>query len=519
MKDKLDLDIKTELTDSKPQIPDGYYEKVRKNLEKLENTRTNRTKSIGMLRIACTLAIFLVVGVGTTYAAINYKNERLSEMKADEIFAYNEEVQNAEVDTDSFSRELSEEERARLEKLKKDYEQKGVFPKNSISKVESKAEINGKELFFCISESKFYLPDRMMSDEELLEIIDFYIKRDFSLESTTAEKTENFNQNLETESLIVKAAKQNIEEFFEVDMEDEYHIEYGEITDQVMFDLDEGNAMILLDAQEHTMNEMRLNIDGMYAEGMKFEQFDYDEVYKILKEKLCKLSEKNISAAKVMYVELQNGELYHGMVRYIFELEDGSGYVINYSLNLQREYYLRYFDRIKSYEDYVDKDSVEVDLENEQRCTSTEIDTSESTSIRVHPVTGEIRVEDESETFITDENFLMKNNNSEEQEATVMCTEITVQNDITRIVVTNGNTGEKKEINSIEEVDSILDQIRSMTVISCEKGNVQGYSYFLALYRNEDFVQSVYVSSESIQTDGIRYMVESTKDLSDNIVD
>ena len=261
MKDKLDLDIKTELTDSKPQIPDGYYEKVRKNLKELENTRTNGIKSIGMLRIACTLAIFLVVGVGTTYAAINYKNERLGEMKADEIFAYNEEVQNAEVDADSFSRELSEEERARLKKLKKDYEQKGVFPKNSISKVESKAEINGKELFFCISESKFYLPDRMMSDEELLEIIDFYIKRDFSLESTTAEKTEKFNQNLETESLIVKAAKQNIEEFFEVDMEDEYHIEYGEITDRVMFDMDEGNAMILLDAQEHTINEMRRNID------------------------------------------------------------------------------------------------------------------------------------------------------------------------------------------------------------------------------------------------------------------
>ncbi len=125
----------------------------------------------------------------------------------------------------------------------------------------------------------------------------------------------------------------------------------------------------------------------------------------------------------------------------------------------------------------------------------------------------------ESETFIADGNFLMKNNNSEEQEATVMCTEITVQNDITRIVVTNGNTGEKKEINSIEEVDSILDQIRNTAVISCEKGNVQGYSYFLALYRNEDFVQSVYVSSESIQTDGMRYTVESTKDLSDSIVD
>lgn len=172
-------------------------------------------------------------------------------------------------------------------------------------------------------------------------------------------------------------------------------------------------------------------------------------------------------------------------------------------------------------EDKIKKEKVKMEddtlLENEQMCTSTEIDTSESTSIRVHPVTGEIRVEDKSETFITDENFLIKNNNSEEQEAIVMCTEIAVQDDITKIIVTNGNTGEKKEINSIEEVDRILNQIRSMTVISHEKSNIQGYSYFLALYRNEDFVQSVYVSSGSIQTDRIRYTVESTKNLSDII--
>lgn len=32
MKDKLDLNIKMELTYSKPQIPDGYHEKVRKIL-------------------------------------------------------------------------------------------------------------------------------------------------------------------------------------------------------------------------------------------------------------------------------------------------------------------------------------------------------------------------------------------------------------------------------------------------------------------------------------------------------
>ena len=50
-------------------------------------------------------------------------------------------------------------------------------------------------------------------------------------------------------------------------------------------------------------------------------------------------------------------------------------------------------------EDNIKKEKMEDDtlLENEQMCTSTEIDTSESTSIRVHPVTGEIRVEDGNE--------------------------------------------------------------------------------------------------------------------------
>ncbi len=362
MKDKLDLDIKKELMSSKPQIPNGYYEKVRKNLDELENYKTNREKSTGMLKIACILALFLVVGVGTTYAAINYKNERLKEMNEEEISEYNEQVQNVAVDKDSFSRGFSEIEKKRLKELEKDYEQKGVFPEKSILKVEKKEQISDNELFFCVDESKFYLPERMMTDEELLEIIDFYIKRDFSLESMTIENTESVNHDIETESVIIQNAKQNTEKFFAVHLEEEYQIEYGDITDQVVFDMEEGNAIVLLDAKDHAISEMRLSIDGMYAEGMTFEQFDYYKVYEILKGKLCKLSEKSISAAKVMYVESENGDLYHGMVRYIFELEDGSGYVINYSLNLQREYYLRYFEKIKSYENYVDKDSVEVDI-------------------------------------------------------------------------------------------------------------------------------------------------------------
>ena len=92
-----------------------------------------------------------------------------------------------------------------------------------------------------------------------------------------------------------------------------------------------------------------------------------------------------------------------------------------------------------------------------------------------------------------------------------------VQNDITKIIITNGNTGEQKEINKIEEVDNLLNQIKNLNIISCEKNNVQGYAYSLAMYQEKELVQIIYVSSGLIQIGGKIYTVDSAENIIDSV--
>lgn len=93
----------------------------------------------------------------------------------------------------------------------------------------------------------------------------------------------------------------------------------------------------------------------------------------------------------------------------------------------------------------------------------------------------------------------------------------TVQNDITKIIVTNGSTGEKREIDAVEEIDNLLEQIKELKIISQEEKNVQGYSYSLALYKDENLTQIVYVNKSTIVIDGTVYTVESSQNIIDSV--
>lgn len=95
--------------------------------------------------------------------------------------------------------------------------------------------------------------------------------------------------------------------------------------------------------------------------------------------------------------------------------------------------------------------------------------------------------------------------------------EATIQSDITKITVTNGSTGEKKDISGMEEVNVLLTQIRNLNIISQEEENIQGYSYSLALYRKENLVQIIYVNGESIGIDGTVYSIESSQNIIESI--
>ena len=71
-----------------------------------------------------------------------------------------------------FSRELSIEEKARYDELEWKYEKEGLFPEKEVKTVGQK-DLIGEGVTFYSRECMYYLPEEELTDEELLQIIDF----------------------------------------------------------------------------------------------------------------------------------------------------------------------------------------------------------------------------------------------------------------------------------------------------------------------------------------------------------
>lgn len=79
----------------------------------------------------------------------------------------------AKADADTFSRELSEKEQKRLNELAEKYKTEGLFPERNILQISDKSEIVSDQICFLAQDSTFYLPEMALSDEQMLELIDF----------------------------------------------------------------------------------------------------------------------------------------------------------------------------------------------------------------------------------------------------------------------------------------------------------------------------------------------------------
>ncbi len=71
-----------------------------------------------------------------------------------------------------FSRELSISEKARYEELERKYEVEGLFPEKKVNVVSQK-DLIGEGVAFYSGECVYYLPEEILTDEDLLQIIDF----------------------------------------------------------------------------------------------------------------------------------------------------------------------------------------------------------------------------------------------------------------------------------------------------------------------------------------------------------
>ena len=193
--DFIDRKIRKMAEAERMAVPESLDAKVENILDGLEtekadnNTdgkRANQTvRHYGFRRIVIPTAACLLLASVTVTASGLYR-ARMESMNHEKLETYFSGLQEADVAADSYSRPLTDSEKNRLEELRQAYLEEGYFPKRELAMLDSPEKYK-KGVAFYAARSTFFLPEEEMTDEELLELIDFREKRDYSLAKITEE--------------------------------------------------------------------------------------------------------------------------------------------------------------------------------------------------------------------------------------------------------------------------------------------------------------------------------------------
>ena len=181
--EKMDRKIREHVKEHPVILPEDYQAMVQEQIKKCcegemhMNKKKQRKKK--MIAAACVILCVGVCGAGGVRAGMNYAKQRaeqISEKEQEDLW-----TDAAKADADTFSRELSQKEQKRLNELAEKYQAEGLFPDGSILQISDKSEIVSDQICFLAQNSTFYLPEKALNDEQMLELIDFYAKRDYSV--------------------------------------------------------------------------------------------------------------------------------------------------------------------------------------------------------------------------------------------------------------------------------------------------------------------------------------------------
>ena len=141
-------------------------------------------------KIAASAAVVaLIMGIASfpVRAVVNnIVRERMESIPQEEVEAINDMVQEQRsAEADGFSREYSDEEKERSKVFWQEYEN-GTFPNQVIAEVDDAEDVTKGTLCYIRSTGVFNLPDREMTDEEILEIIDFQHKMSYAVSQSPA---------------------------------------------------------------------------------------------------------------------------------------------------------------------------------------------------------------------------------------------------------------------------------------------------------------------------------------------
>lgn len=182
-------------------MPDEMQEQIILQVEKQLKSQKRRAGKRG--RLAAAAAVMLAIcllGIPVHAGIRSFVMARMEKLREEELENLVRVVEARNAEADSFSREFSDSEKERMTRLWQSYAE-GRYPKKTIRLVENGEEMQEGTLYYVVETGYFNLPEREMTDEELLQMIDFNKTRNYALSQTQAGQEARREQLEEQEKL------------------------------------------------------------------------------------------------------------------------------------------------------------------------------------------------------------------------------------------------------------------------------------------------------------------------------
>ncbi len=165
------------------QMQEDIIMNVQERMERKNSKRERRKKTAAAAAVLIVSAG--IVGIPAHALVRDLVKERMDRKPEAEVEELAETIQAQRTEADGFTREYTDGEAKRNKELWQAYEN-GTFPAQEILQVDSVDDAPADTLCYANDTGYFCLPDHEMTDEELLEIIDFQHAMSYAIEQSPA---------------------------------------------------------------------------------------------------------------------------------------------------------------------------------------------------------------------------------------------------------------------------------------------------------------------------------------------
>lgn len=166
-------------------MPREVSEQIEDILCKLDHGQDSHAKAHFRMNLKKSLllaAASVMLVSATAAASAGAVRERMEAMNREKLEMYFAQIYASKIGVDNYNRPYTDGEKERLNQLRDAYENEARFPEGELTMIDAAGDYRGRGVAFLGDTSTFFFPEREMSDEELLRVIDFAHRRDYSLQ-------------------------------------------------------------------------------------------------------------------------------------------------------------------------------------------------------------------------------------------------------------------------------------------------------------------------------------------------